>query len=129
MPSAQGGVAAGGEVTDVCGIHRLGDGPHVVAALEGSRPGGAAHRYDLGDAEREAHRGLLREHAAQARQVGVTDAAELTPADRHCSAGGPPFAAEHREQGGLAGAVGSDQAQHLAGDDLEADTIQDGYAV
>ena len=67
----------------------------------------------------------LRPKMARFLRVGDLDGAAVEQ-DRACV--GLDDAGQAADQRGLAGAVGADQAMHLAGDDVEVDALERLYA-
>src|SRR5690606_26778911 len=92
-------------------------------------PRAAAHRHDLDHPERKAHLVVLREHAAQARKLGTTDATKLTLSDGDGSPARSTLTAEHPEQGGLTGPVRADECKHLARSHVDRDVVEHGHSV
>ena len=92
-------------------------------------PGRAAHPDHLGDAEAERQALLLQLHRAVPGELARGVGAEVAVLERDPAGGRVDVAGEHGEQRGLAGAVGPDQRDQLAGADVEVDVDEDRVAV
>ncbi|MDT4882853.1 hypothetical protein FQZ97_1188420 [compost metagenome] len=68
---------------------------------------------------------LLGEHGAGARHVAQLPLRQRLPVEPDLARVGGQVAGQHREQRGLAGAVGADQGEHLAAAHAEVDGLED----
>ncbi len=94
-------------------------------ALAGEPIGAGEEVEVLGDRQLAVERELLR-HVADALARRGARRAQVDAGDAQRAAGRRQQAAEHAEGGRLAGAVGAEQAEDLAGLDLEADVVDGG---
>jgi hypothetical protein len=92
-------------------------------------PRRAAHPDHLGDAEPEGQALLLQLDGAVPGQLAGGVRTEVAVLERDPAGGRVDVAGEHAEQRGLAGAVGPDQRDQLAGADVEVDVDEDRVAV
>ena len=116
LAAADAGVFRLGERADAEGVEgglRLGV---VLAARRRERPHvrRAAHHHHVGDAEREVRGLRLRHIGDAARDLGARQRSDRAAAEADLAALRRQQAEHGLEQRGLAGAVGAEQAHHLA---------------
>ena len=101
----------------------------IVTALEAesAKVRRASHQYDLEHGEPKRHRVFLADRRNRAREFATLDGIKRAPEELDTSRRRFHGATKHFEQGGLAGAVRSDDREHLARGDLERDAMQHGH--
>ncbi len=100
--------------------HRGGDDLVVPVLGRRAGPGRAAHPHDVGDGEREGDVDPLHQHAAAHRELAGAPLAGRRAVDLDAAGVRLEVAGHDGEQRRLAGAVGPDQREHLAGPHVEA---------
>ncbi|MNC54012.1 hypothetical protein D3C75_1034680 [compost metagenome] len=111
--TGQGQITASGQMGGIRRGQRLGDDFPIALLAAGMRQ--ATHGHHLLDAKGEAQGRTLRQHGQAARPLAPRPGGQVTSVQQHPPVRRQQFAAERAEQGALAGPVGAEHTEHLAG--------------
>ena len=116
-------VARDGPVEELGEAERLGELADAAPAAPGSTPPEAGVDVEVAAAGQCAVDDRVLEHDAADAAGGERLARDVEAGDARAAAGRGDGGREHADRGRLAGAVRTEQAEHLAGGDLEVDAL------